>query len=119
LEPSLRKSNRDFATSVGARLADLGAELQPLTGPVRPALIDEALVEELAVVEHDRWMRDLLAAGWRYHAGDKDPVRKLHPLLTGWDALPEKEREKDRDGIRALPEFLARVGYELKIGQRA
>lgn len=119
LPDSLRESNRAFADSVGNRLADLGAELEPLTGPPVPAAISDELIEELARVEKDRWNADLLAKGWRYHNAPKDPERKRHPLLVDWDSLPEEEREKDRDSIRALPAFLARLGYELKIPQHA
>lgn len=115
LSDSLRESNRRFADSVGRRLADLDAELEPLAGPVEPPRLDPALIEELARVEHDRWVEDLTADGWRHHDGDKDPERKLHPLLVGWDQLDEAERDKDRDSIRGIPEFLARIGYELHV----
>jgi voltage-gated potassium channel Kch len=118
LPDSLRESNRLFADSVGERLADLGADLEPLAGPVRPPKISAVLVDDLARVEHDRWMNDLVSKGWRHHDGDKDPERKLHPLLVEWAQLDESEREKDRDAIRALPELLARIGYELKINER-
>ena len=118
LPDSLRESNRDFADSVGDRLADLGAELEPLTGPPRPLKISPKLIEDLAKVEKKRWNADLLSKGWRHHNAPKDPERKLHPLLVEWEALPPEEREKDRDSIRALPELLARLGYELRIDGR-
>jgi len=118
LPDSLRESNRHFADSVGNRLADLGAELEPLTGPARLRGMDAALIDELARVEHDRWTDDLIANGWRHHDSDKDPERKLHPLLVPWEQLDEAERDKDRDSIRGIPEFLARIGYELRVGRR-
>jgi hypothetical protein len=117
LPDSLRESNRLFADSIGRRLADLGAQLAPLAGPVSVPDLSSALIEELARVEHDRWMNDLVSKGWRHHEGPKDADRKLHPLITDWEHLDEHEREKDRDGIRALPELLARVGYELRIAR--
>jgi hypothetical protein len=115
LPDSLRLSNRRFADSIGNRLADLGAALEPLTGAVGDPGVDPRLVEELARTEHDRWMEDLIADGWRYHDGEKDAVRKLHPLLVPWEQLDEADQEKDRDSIRGIPTYLARVGYELRI----
>ena len=72
-------------------------------------------METLARQEHDRWMNDLVRDGWTYSSGAKDPERKTHPLLVGWDDLDEPEREKDRDAIRAIPRMLARVGYALDV----
>lgn len=119
LPDSLRESNRLFADSIGERLADLGARLEPLVGPVGPPDIAPDLVEELAELEHERWRNDLEAGGWHHHDGPKDPERKLHPLLVDWKDLDDAEREKDRDAIRALPHLLARVGYGLRIDEES
>jgi hypothetical protein len=117
LEESLRDSNRRFAEGVGAKLREAGLVVVPasLADPnaVEMALPEEQ-VEALAVAEHDRWMADLVADGWRYGAGAKDPVAKTHPSLVPWDDLSEEERDKDREPVRALPEMLAHVGFELR-----
>jgi hypothetical protein len=117
LPESLRRSNRRFAESVDAKLAALGALLEPLGDDPPPTdlVVDEAVLEELAHEEHERWRRDLEQDGWRYGAGPKDPARKLHPLLVDWDELPAPEQEKDRDTIRGLPGMLARVGYRMTV----
>jgi len=115
LPEPLRESNRLFADSMGACLARLGGRLEPLAGPVQEAQLSDELVEELARVEHDRWAGDLRSRGWHSTSGAKDPERKLHPLLVDWNDLDNAEQEKDRESIRALPDFLARVGYELRV----
>ena len=51
--------------------------------------------------------------------GPKDTERKLHPLLIRWDDLDEAQREKDREPMRALPQMLAGVGFELYRMNRA
>jgi hypothetical protein len=117
LGESLRQSNRRFAEGVGEKLraARIAVVPAPLADPGAPAAaLPEAQVEELAVAEHDRWCADLVADGWRHGPGAKDPERKLHPSLVPWDELSEEEREKDREPVRALPEMLARVGFELR-----
>jgi len=117
LPESLRASNRRFAESVAVKLAAVGATLIPLTpSRVQGDLeLNPAQLEELAQDEHERWMKDLIADGWTHTGGPKDPERKRHPLLVPWEQLDEPEREKDRDGFRALPALLARVGYELRL----
>jgi hypothetical protein len=119
LQPSLQASNRRFAQAVGNVIADLHATIRPLAGPVADGdleLADESL-ERLARFEHERWMRDLERDGWTVTQGNKDPSKKLHPLLVPWDDLPDHEKAKDRDAIRALPQMLSLVGYELVVDQ--
>lgn len=121
LPESLRESNRRFAESVAAKLAELGARIVPLRGPAPAGQLglDARRLEELAQGEHLRWMADLEAEGWRATDGPKDPERRLHPLLVPWDELSEADRDKDRDAYRALPGLLGRVGYEVVVGPRS
>lgn len=113
----LRESNRAFADAVGARLADLGAELVPLEGPPPPIseLISEERVLELAVLEHERWMADKLAHGWTYAPGAKDDEARTHPSLVPFAQLPDDEKRKDVDAVRVIPKLLARMGYAIRV----
>jgi voltage-gated potassium channel Kch/preprotein translocase subunit Sss1 len=116
LPESLRESNRRFADGVGAKLAAAGCAVvpAPLIDPLGDLFgFTDAEIEDLARQEHDRWMHDLLRDGWRRTAGEKDPERKLHPLLVRWEELSEAYREKDRDAARLIPRMLAQAGYEL------
>ena len=116
LDESLKESNRLFADSVAQKLEATGCTVvpAPLADPSAPGFaFSEAEIEELARAEHDRWCRDLVREGWRW-GEDKDPGRKLHPKLVPWSELSEDDREKDRDPVRALPEMLARVGFEIR-----
>lgn len=122
LPESLKDSNRRFAESVGEVISGLGGQLVPLQqlddGGAFPG--QRETLEQLARKEHDRWMAALQRDGWTYAPSPKDPIKKTHPLLVGWHELPEDEKEKDRDAIRAIPRMLARVGYavELPLGAR-
>ena len=121
LPESLKESNRRFAESVGATLNRLGASMVPLNDGDPGSLVwsHTASIEQLAVEEHDRWQDDLLADGWKYSPGPKDPDRKTHPLLVPWEQLKEAEKEKDRDAIRAIPRMLARAGFAIDFPEQS
>jgi hypothetical protein len=117
LPDSLKASNRDFADGVGRKLAAFGCVVVPAPLALEQETADiftPAEIEELAEMEHERWMNDLVLAGWRRAPGPKDAVRMLHPLLVPWDELSEIDRERDRTAIRALPGMLARAGFEIQ-----
>lgn len=110
-----KETNRAFADGIGAKLAATGCALvpAPLIDP-RGALFSFSApeVEELARLEHDRWVADKLRAGWRY-GPDRDDERKIHPLLVDWEQLPESERDKDREPVLEVPLMLAHAGFEI------
>ena len=116
LPESLKASNRAFARGVGQKLASSGCALVPaavVNVDELSVVFSDDEVEELARAEHDRWMGDLIALGWQFGEGPKDPVAKTHPLLKPWEELGEVDRERDRGSIRALPGLLAGAGFEI------
>lgn len=124
LEEPLKVSNRRYAESIATILGSLEAELVPLAGPPPPveSCLSKNQIERLAELEHERWVRDLRAEGWRptrKETDQKDLVNKLHPLLKDWEWLKEPDREKDRQSVRDLPAMLARLGYELVLPGQA
>ena len=62
-------------------------------------------MEVLAQLEHRRWMADKHLAGYSYGT-QRDEDRMLHPDLVAWEQLSEKDKEKDRDNIRQIPQLL-------------
>lgn len=119
LPAALKESNRRFADGISAKLAATGCVLvpAPLAEPENPGFaFTEEEVEELAVGEHDRWVADLIRDGWKPTAGAKDPERKLHPLLVGWDELSKDDKDRDRDPVREIPAMLARAGFRIVRG---
>lgn len=47
-----------------------------------------------ASTQHEAWMMDKLADGWRY-GPVKDPAGKLHPCLVPYNELPIEQQRKD------------------------
>jgi hypothetical protein len=117
LPESLKESNRRFAAGIDEKLEASGCVLvsDPLAGAGRiDFAFTAAEVEELARLEHRRWVADLRRDGWKKTSGDKDPQRRLHPLLVTWEELSEKDREKDRHAVRGIPLMLSRAGLAIR-----
>ena len=104
LEQRFKDSNRDFADGVGATIEKAGCTLVPRPLIARGNIFSFGAeeLEELAEKEHERWCRAEAA---------RNPA---HPSLVPWDHLPEEEKEKDRQAIKAVPELLARAGFEMR-----
>ncbi len=114
LPERLRDANRRQADHIHAKLEAIGCGLAPLTDWDAEAFAftpDE--IERLSQLEHARWMDDARRAGWRHAPGAKDLARKTHPSLVPWAALPDGEKEKDRQAVRSLPRLVALAGLEI------
>lgn len=127
-----QEQNWGFARDVPTKLAVAGCVMTPARSTPPPFSFRDLALEELAEMEHDRWMMGKLGDGWRW-AKETDKTRKLHSALMPWQALkkeesiqkysaagaaaigdgvlPESEKEKDRVLVREIPEILKRIGY--------
>ena len=71
------------------------------------------LTEVLARNAHDVWARLRFAQGWRW-GPERSDARKEHPSLVPYEALPESEKQADRDtAIGTLTAILA-LGYRVE-----
>jgi hypothetical protein len=66
----------------------------------------------MAELEHERWMRLKLEAGWNY-APQTNKAKKLHAALLPWEDLSVQDKEKDRLMVRRIPEILTQAGYTI------
>lgn len=110
-----RDSNLRQADGIGARLQEAGCTIAPLVDwdAERFQFTDDE-IGRLARREHEEWMRERLAADWRYAPGRKDPVAKTSPDLVAWEKLSEPAREKDRNAVRVIPHLLAEAGFQVE-----
>ena len=112
LSPDLRQANVAQAVGIGAKLEAINAVVAPVSPAAPDFRFTAKEIEDLAELEHDRWMQERIAQGWRY-GEDRDNRRKIHPSLVDWAVLPESERDKDRDSVRAIPGILSEAGYQV------
>ncbi len=116
LPETYRRANRRSADHIAAKLFSLG--LTSERDPHAPILVErhayqraiaplatgeDERLEMLAALEYRRWCADRVIDGWSY-AATRDDDRKHHPLLEPGErnAIPDVERQKDRDQIRTV-----------------
>ena len=52
-------------------------------------------------LEHNRWMRNQYLHGWAY-GPVRDNMQKIHPLMVPYEALPDHQKDKDKDAYETL-----------------
>jgi len=114
LPKNLQESNARQADHIFWKLRQINCVYEKVTGR-DPVLIefsqDEA--ELLAEIEHGRWNAERLLEGWVW--GEKKVLaKKTSPYLVSWAALPERIKEWDRETVRKIPAFLAKIKLEVR-----
>lgn len=71
------------------------------------------LTERLAENAHDHWALQRLAEGWRY-GERRDDAQKEHPCLLPYTALPDAEKQYDRQLVTATLQSILALGYRLE-----
>jgi hypothetical protein len=112
LPESLKKSCRAGAEDISQKLEKSGYGIRPVTG--EPHLYEFTFyeIERMAKEEHERWVNERLAAGWRL-GSVRDIANKISPYLVTYDRLEDPIKELDRSAVRDIPKLLANAGFEI------
>jgi RyR domain len=114
LDETYRRANRHAADHVAAKLwsLDLATERHSTESSLavdaewqRNLAARESDLENIAQLEHRRWIADRVMEGWSYAERRDDDLRR-HPDLRPFDELAVREQEKDRDQIKELRAFI-------------
>jgi len=106
----LKESNRTQADHIATKLEAVGCHIVPLTALESDSFsFSPQEVEQLAEMEHERWLSERRQQGWTI--GERDPAKKTNPNLVSWAQLDEGAREMNRNSVRRLPFFLNRAGF--------
>ncbi len=109
LPDRLRESNRAQAADITRKCAAVGCRVVPLSSHERfPGFTDQE-VENLARLEHARWV----ASQPITPTGSLEADNLRHTDFAPWEQLPEARRELDREAVRAIPDVLAVAGLTL------
>ncbi len=117
LTEEMRESNRRLMIHLPAKLASAGVDLShrigaglPEGGFHIPDLRQKpVLLEQLAALEHERWMAERRLSGWQ-HGPERDNLRRRHPDLVPYDQLPEASKRFAREIVVATLAAVACVG---------
>jgi hypothetical protein len=113
LSEESRESNRGQARHIPEKLKAIGCGLWPgKLGEIALIIFNDDEIDVLARLEHERWMKEKIAAGWTYGEIRND-AKKIHPDLVEWDDLSDEEKRKDLDAVQEIPKRLANVGFEI------
>jgi hypothetical protein len=110
LSEEQRDSNRRQLAHLPAKLASIDFDWtawQAGASIALPNQSDAAVVERLAILEHERWSVERRLRGWRFGL-QRDPLRRTHPGLAPWSSAPSDSQAFDRALVRAsLEVFVA------------
>jgi len=105
----MKESNRRLAQSIRSYLHQLGYALVPQLGVNEGQLhFSEAETRFIAQKEHERWMAEKMAQGWRFGIS-RDDRRKTNPFLKSWNDLSENERGFNYDFVSIIPEVISQA----------
>jgi len=107
-----QEQNRDTVRHIYSKLAASRFIMIPARSNQRSFTFPGTFLEELAIMEHERFMGMKLAAGWK-PAPKTEKDKKLHTDLVPWEKLSKIAKDKDRDFVLAIPGILAKAGYTI------
>lgn len=134
-----KEQNRGNVRDISNKLARAGYVMIPARSNEAPFDFPGADLDLLAEMEHERWMKAKIDGGWRW-APRTDKSSQLHQDLLPWRTLsdearsqlspgealaigpgelPEREKEKDRVLVRAIPTILQNGGFTVVKVQEA
>ena len=108
LPDDLKYSNLRQAQNICDRLEQVGYRLGPKGRKGAVKEFPPELVEFMAELEHEDWMRERLSRGWKL--GERNAEKKTSPYLVPYDQLSEEIKDYDRDAIRNIPALVERGG---------
>ena len=97
LPENIRDANRRVADHFEVKVRAIGCVLaaKDISKEIEITAFE---LEDLAIMEHNRWWADRALNGWKYGPDRSDP-EKIHPNMVPYDALSEADKQKDRDFV--------------------
>jgi len=101
-----KDTNRHVADHVDVKLRAVGLP----DGKTLARAFTDAEMDMLSRMEHARWAADRLLAGWRLAPPPKNERLKTNPNLVPWEQLDDVNKEKARQAVRELHQWLSSSG---------
>lgn len=107
LDETFRQANRAQAIAFAKNLRTIDCELSDVQSDSTTFTDQE--IEQLARLEHERWMSERRAAGYT-HGPERNDEDRTHPDLIPYDQLSEAAKDKDRRAVIRIPALAALIG---------
>jgi hypothetical protein len=112
LPENFKESNRKQADHIPSKLRRIGCGFGPPQGKQLALVkLTPEEIEILAEMEHYRYVSERRLAG--FTLGDRNAEKKTSPYLVPWQELPDEVKVWDRQTVEAIPELVARAGFEI------
>ncbi len=117
LPEEFRQSSLAQAQAIGEKLAVIGCLMVPAFDPTLDFAFDDDEVQLLARLEHERWMDERTAHGFKF---GPERGERIRPDLVPWERLSDEARTRNIQAVLRLPDMLAGVGFQvLRYGRDA
>lgn len=108
LPENVRNSNRVVADHFEVKVRAIGCVLADADMGNETEITSSEL-EDLAIMEHNRWWADRALNGWKY-GPDRIEAEKIHPNMVSYDSLTEEDKQKDRDFVLGIVNIFRQDG---------
>jgi len=106
-----QQQNRYQVDSITDTLHSLGFDVE-LFDKEEQAFNQDELINELAIAEHERWMKDKISQGFKFGM-EKSVELMTHPNILDWNKLNPEDRQKDIDAMSKIPNLLSVTGLSI------
>jgi hypothetical protein len=114
LDEDLKESNRQQADDIPNKLDAIGCVFEPLRPgeELRPFRFADDELNIMARLEHERWNKERLRAGWRL-GPTRDNQARTTPYLVPFDELSPEVQKLDVEAVMSIPDILKRAGFQI------
>ena len=140
LPRNFQADNLSAVRAIPDKLAAVGYVMAPGT-PGKQTELPPEVFERLAELEHERWLHVKIADGWRQALPQRgkprylrENAKQIHDAMLPWnemtveeravhfpedpeavglEALPDSQKEKDRDQVRGMMGAIGKLQYVL------
>lgn len=106
-----KESNRQQADHIRQKLVSVGCGMEEESSS-DGFQFSKIEIENLAVVEHQRWLADRLSSGWKYGKTRNDSLF-LHPSMVPYEDLSAEEKSKDANAVELIPKIVSEIGIRI------
>lgn len=110
LPPEIQNANFDSAYHIPTKLLAIGYIMEQASRDIEPNLLmlDDADIETMAKLEHERWSWEKRLSGFVYGSVK---TATTHHCLKPYNELSEFEKNKDRDQVKLYPLIIRDLDY--------